>query len=205
MCFAIVVVIAGLAANSVRASNYVDALTATNDALIFAGADYGDFSVIRRSIDRLRHSATTSESDRQQAIALATQLDSLVLHAKSGDEIAWSAAGKLGVAIRGQVQAAETVGAVDEDLLLEFLLSQYLFRSLFGSFELAPELGRSMVSQDEKALLTHLQSGYPAPEGASKTAALGCVERSVMNLEADAVKVKPTPLVFLKCVRRLTE
>lgn len=202
----LVVMLFLLQVETAQAGAYVDALSTANDALIYAAGDgYGDVEALSTKLQRLRHVGDLSEADARQIRLLAEHLEAVVKQVRSGGEFPWSAAGEIAVAIRGVVRSAEDHSVADRQLVVEFILIQYLYRSFFGTFELAPELQESMVSKSEKVLLQELEGQFPLSDGAKKTSAWRCMSRAIANLDADAAQVRSTPLVFFKCARNLTE
>jgi hypothetical protein len=187
------------------ANTFAEALATTNDALMYASESYGDVDVLLAKMQRLRHASDLGGDDQRLLVGLADQLEPLVQQVRAGGDVPWSTAGELARSVRDLVRASEGSAAADQGVALEFLLTQYLYRSFFGVFELAPEQQDSMVSKNEKELLQGLQGQVGIPKEVRQASAWHCLERAVANLEADAKEVNLTPLVFFKCTRNLTE
>jgi hypothetical protein len=184
-------------------SSYAQALATTNDVLIYAGEGYGDESLLLAKVQQLQ--APEGAANQGPLNELAGSLKPLVSNGPSPDEgLSWAAAADIAEPVRALVSAAETNGAVDQPLLLEFLLTHYLYRSYFGVFEKAPEARGSLIALDESGLMVLLEDRFPTA-GTPVSARRRCVQRAIENLTGVATKVRLTPLTFYKCTRSLTE
>ncbi|HCF4069080.1 TPA: hypothetical protein NIE13_006345 [Pseudomonas aeruginosa] len=185
------------------ANTYLEALATTNDVLILAGEGYGKKDDISSRTQQLRSYKDLPEQALADMRQLSEALTPLLQQESTDNELAWSAAFQIAGPVRGVVQAAEQAGVADQKLMVEFMLTQYLYRSYFGLFELAPEAQDSLIAQNEQGLLKSLAQRAPATAASPVASQRRCVERAVSNLDVEVNKVRLTPLVFYKCARGL--
>lgn len=185
------------------ANTYLEALATTNDVLILAGEGYGKKDDIASRTQQLRSYKDLPEQALVDMRQLSEALAPLLQQESTDNELAWSAAFQIAGPVRGVVQAAEQAGVANQKLMVEFMLTQYLYRSYFGLFELAPEAQDSLIAQNEQGLLKSLAQRLPETAASPVSSQRRCVERAVSNLDVEVNKVRLTPLVFYKCARGL--
>jgi hypothetical protein len=184
-------------AQAAASSAEIDALTLTNDVLMYVGEEYGNESALR---ERLRLSDVSNPASAALISELSRALD---LGAHEGD-VPWETARPISAGIRDVVVGAEKAQVDQVRLINELLLSEYLYLAFYSGFEVAPEHPDSIISKRYDQLFATLKDKLGESVTASQLVAVRCMQDAIGAADNGAAGTRITPLVFYKCSRRLS-